>query len=115
MTDAVWFTRHPPQPKDEGTPVMAEEHHDNHGQTPAAWTAVTIIMIAFFVGTLGIVLGQWWLFWVGVGLVVVGAVVGKVMQMMGLGKQVPNVATTYEPASVDATAGSAATKPGETA
>ncbi len=63
---------------------MAAEH-DNHGQTPAAWTAVIIIMLAFVVGTAGLILGQTWMFWAGVALVVVGGIVGKVMQMMGLG------------------------------
>ena len=29
-------------------------HHDNHGSTPAAWTAVTIIMIAFLIGGIGV-------------------------------------------------------------
>ena len=60
--------------------------HDNHGQTPAAWTTVIIIMLAFVVGTLGVMLGNWVMFWVGVGLVVVGAIVGRVMQAMGMGK-----------------------------
>lgn len=65
------------------------DQHDDHGSTPAAWTAVTIIMFAFLVGGIGVLLAQPWLFWVGVGLAVVGAVAGKVMQMMGLGaKQV---------------------------
>lgn len=59
--------------------------HDNHGSTPAAWTAVTIIMVAFLVGGVGVWLDQPWLFWVGIGLVVVGVLVGKVMQMMGMG------------------------------
>jgi hypothetical protein len=59
--------------------------HDDHGSTPAAWTAVTIIMLAFLVGAIGVVAAQPWLFWVGVALVVVGIVAGKVMQMMGMG------------------------------
>ncbi|HVQ87560.1 MAG TPA: HGxxPAAW family protein [Actinomycetes bacterium] len=59
--------------------------HDDHGSTPAAWTAVTIIMVAFLVGGIGILLSQAWVFWVGVALVVVGLVAGKVMQMMGMG------------------------------
>ena len=66
---------------------MSDAHHDNHGQTPAAWTAVIIIMVASVVATLAVMLGNWPLFWVGIGLVVVGAVVGKVMAMAGLGKQ----------------------------
>ena len=63
------------------------EDHDDHGSTPAAWTAVVIITIAFTVGTLAIILGNWPMFWVGVGLVVVGGIVGKAMQAMGLGKK----------------------------
>ena len=57
-----------------------------HGNTPAAWSAVTIIMIASIVGTLGVIVGNWVLFWVGIALVVIGGIVGKVMQMMGLGQ-----------------------------
>ncbi|MDO8731729.1 MAG: HGxxPAAW family protein [Actinomycetota bacterium] len=57
-----------------------------HGNTKAAWTAVTIIMIASIVGALGVMMNNWIVFWVGVALVVVGAIVGKVMQMMGLGQ-----------------------------
>jgi hypothetical protein len=59
--------------------------HDDHGSTPAAWTAVTIIMVAFVVGGIGVLIGQPWVFWAGIALVLVGIVVGKVMQMMGMG------------------------------
>jgi hypothetical protein len=59
--------------------------HDDHGSTPAAWTAVTIIMIAFVVGGVGVLISEPWVFWAGLVLVVVGVVVGKVMQMMGMG------------------------------
>jgi hypothetical protein len=68
-------------------PQTAPEHHADHGSTPAAWTAVVIITIAFIVGTLAIILGNWPMFWVGVALVAVGAIVGKVMSMMGMGKK----------------------------
>jgi len=59
--------------------------HDNHGQTPAAWTAVTIMILAFLVGGIGLIVGNFVVFWVGVALFFVGIVVGKVMQMAGLG------------------------------
>jgi hypothetical protein len=59
--------------------------HDDHGSTPAAWTAVTIIMVAFVVGAVGVVMAQAWVFALGVALILVGIVVGKVMQMMGMG------------------------------
>jgi len=64
---------------------MAKEHQDNHGSTPAAWTAVTIVMIAFCVGGLGVLISQAWLFWVGIAMIALGAATGKVMQMMGMG------------------------------
>jgi len=69
------------------TTHAAIAHQDDHGSTPAAWTAVVIITLAFVVGTLAIILGNWPMFWVGVAMVVLGAVVGKVMAMMGLGKK----------------------------
>ena len=65
---------------------MTAEHED-HGNTPAAWTAVVSIMVAFVVGAVGVLAGNWALFWIGgVGLAVVGGIAGKVMQMMGMGK-----------------------------
>jgi len=64
---------------------MSSDVHDNHGQTPAAWTAVSIIIFAFFLGTFAVIIAQPWLFWVSVGLVAVGAIVGQVMSMMGYG------------------------------
>jgi hypothetical protein len=56
--------------------------HDDHGQTPANWTGATIIMVAFVVGTLGVVLAMPVMFWVGVILIPVGLVVWKVMAGM---------------------------------
>ena len=76
---------------------MSNQVHDNHGQTPAAWTAVTIITIAFFLGSFAVVLAMPWLFWVSVALVVVGGIVGKVMSMMGYGAK-PEDDHTVEPA-----------------
>mgnify|MGYP003584836441 CR=1 FL=1 len=77
---------------------MSNEVHDNHGQTPAAWTAVTIIMIAFAFGCVGVVLAQPWMFWVGVAFCGVGVLVGKVMSMRGYGAK-PE--TADEPQSVE--------------
>jgi hypothetical protein len=63
---------------------MADSHH---GSTPAAWTAVVLVLIAFLVGAVGLVITNWVVFWVGVGLLVVSGVVGKIMQAMGLGSR----------------------------
>ena len=90
-------------PTDSGH-IEHAEAHDDHGSTPAAWTAVVIITIAFTVGTVAIILANWPLFWVGVGLVVVGAIVGRIMQAMGLGKKPAKKAAheaAHEPAPSD--------------
>jgi hypothetical protein len=69
--------------------AMTTEHHEDHGSTPAAWTVVFFTTIAFIVGTLGVMMANWVMFWVGAGILIIGAVVGKVMAMAGLGKQRP--------------------------
>ena len=58
---------------------------DSHGSTPAAWTAVVLVLIAFMVGAVGLVIANWVVFWIGAGLLVVSGLVGKIMQAMGLG------------------------------
>ena len=68
------------------SPEPHDEPHDDHGSTPAAWTAVIIMMVAVLIGGIAVVIESWPLFWIGgVALVVVGAIVGKVMQLMGYG------------------------------
>lgn len=62
----------------------------HHGNTPAAWTGVTIMLIGWVVGGIGLVLDNWVMFWVGVALQPVGLVVGKIMQMMGMGAEPVN-------------------------
>ena len=59
----------------------------HHGNTPAAWTGVTIILVGFAVGGLGLVLGNWLMFWIGVALVPVAVIIGKIMQLKGLGAE----------------------------
>ena len=43
------------------------------------------MLIAFCVGTLGVYIAKPWMFWLGIALIIVGAIVGKVMAMMGPG------------------------------
>jgi len=63
-----------------------EAHHDLHGNSPAAWTAVAIVLVAFTVGAIAMVLGpNWVLFWISVAIAVLGALTGKVMQLLGFG------------------------------
>ena len=42
---------------------MTEQQH-HHGQTAAAWTTVTILMVASVIGAIGIVSANYTLFWV---------------------------------------------------
>ena len=75
-----------PQRTPPRTTPAEESHADLHGSTPAAWTAVVIVLIAFTLGAIAIVLGpNWVLFWVSVALAVVGGLAGKVMQLLGFG------------------------------
>jgi hypothetical protein len=68
------------------TRVSEEAPHDLHGNSPAAWTAVTIVLIAFTVGAIAMVLGpNWVLFWISVAIALLGALTGKVMQLLGFG------------------------------
>jgi Family of unknown function (DUF6704) len=75
------------QGADQGaTRVSEEAPHDLHGNSPAAWTAVTIVLIAFTVGAIAMVLGpNWVLFWISVAIALLGALTGKVMQLLGFG------------------------------
>ena len=59
----------------------------HHGNTPAAWTGVMLILVGFVVGGIGLVVGSWATFWVGVALCPLAMVVGKVMQRMGMGAE----------------------------
>ena len=58
---------------------------DNHGNTPAAWTAVTIALLSFLVGGIGLMVGQLSIFWIGVALTPIAIIVGVVMSRMGYG------------------------------
>ena len=58
-----------------------------HGSTPAAWTAVAIVLVAFTLGGVALMMGpSWVLFWVSVGLLPVAVIVGKIMSAAGLGE-----------------------------
>lgn len=61
------------------------EHKVDHGNTPAAWTAAAIVMMAFTVGTLGVVLARPLVFWIGVALIPVALIAAKVLSGLGYG------------------------------
>lgn len=61
----------------------------DHGHTTAAWTTVLIILAGIFLGAVAVVLLNWPLFYISLGVIALGGVVGKVLQMAGLGKSRP--------------------------
>lgn len=56
-----------------------------HGHSPAAWTAVTIMLVAFAIGTGAFFFEVVWLVWASVGLLIVGLLVGWGMAKAGYG------------------------------
>lgn len=58
----------------------------HHGNTPAAWTAVSVALVGFVVGGIALMLSpvNMTIFWVGVGLGVGSLVVFAVMAKLGL-------------------------------
>lgn len=66
----------------------------DHGHTTAAWTTVLIILAGVFLGAFAVVLLNWPLFYISLGVIVLGGIVGKVLQMAGLGKKPPEAAAT---------------------
>jgi hypothetical protein len=56
-----------------------------HGSSPAAWTAVVIMLIGFTIATAFLFLNVIPLVWLGAALVPIGLVVGGLLKAVGLG------------------------------
>lgn len=63
-----------------------------HGHSPAAWAAVIIMLVAISLGTVALFFDQWTLFYVGVGLLVLGPIVGWILAKAGFGVNGPKYA-----------------------
>lgn len=68
---------------------MSDHDHDHEGNSPAAWTAVVIMLIAFAIGVYAFWLALPWLVAAAAGLLVVGLLVGWVMARAGYGVHGP--------------------------
>ncbi|WP_405580335.1 HGxxPAAW family protein [Streptomyces sp. NBC_01190] len=62
---------------------MAATH--DHGHTPAAWTGVIISFIGFCAAGGFMVAAEPVGFWVSIGLILLGPIVGGAMKIMGFG------------------------------
>ena len=58
----------------------------NHGKTVAAWVTMWGIMIGALVASLATAFAVVWLFWVGLGVVLLSLVLGKILQLAGFGQ-----------------------------
>jgi len=62
----------------------------NHGRTTAAWVTVSVAMLGGVVSAVAVLAAKPWLFWVGLAVIVVGLVVGRLLKMLGLGQPEPS-------------------------
>ena len=60
-----------------------------HGHSPAAWTAVVIMLIGFAIGTVAFFLNQPVVVWASAALILLGWVTGGIMAKAGYGVKGP--------------------------
>ncbi|MGE3193877.1 MAG: DUF6704 family protein [Microbacteriaceae bacterium] len=65
------------------------EKEPGHGNSPAAWVAVIIMLIAFTIGTFAFWFDLAWLVWASAGLLVLGVLTGVVLAKLGYGVNGP--------------------------
>lgn len=65
---------------------MSDEYPDpGEGNSPAAWTAVIIMLVAVSIGTVAFFFNVQVMVWVAVALLIIGMLVGYVLKRMGYG------------------------------
>ena len=62
-----------------------ESADPGHGHSTAAWTAVTIMLIAFTIGTVAFFFEVVWLVWASAALLLAGLAIGWIMAKAGYG------------------------------
>ncbi|MES2169743.1 MAG: DUF6704 family protein [Actinomycetota bacterium] len=75
---------------------MSDEFQEpGEGNSPAAWTAVIIMLVAFAVGTVAFCFDLPVIVWASVGLLVVGFIVGVVLSRLGYGVYGPKYTSKH--------------------
>lgn len=72
---------------------MNDHNAAGHGHSPAAWTAVVIMLIGFTVGTIAFFFAIEWVVWASAAVVLIGWIIGGVMAKAGYGAKGPR----YQP------------------
>jgi len=67
--------------------VTADIHAEpvGHGNSPAAWTCVLIMLVGSIVAAVGFIMPSVPVFWGGVVVIVIGLIVGWIMKKAGYG------------------------------
>jgi hypothetical protein len=56
--------------------------HEAHHGRPASWVTTSIVIVGFIIGGIALPVGPvWWLFWLGTGIVVLGAIFGAAVHI----------------------------------
>ena len=61
------------------------ESEPGHGNSPAAWTAVIIMLVGFTIGTVAFFFDLPWVVVASAGIVVIGAITGWALSKAGYG------------------------------
>lgn len=65
--------------------VLSRYHVEDEGNSVAGWIGVTAIVLGFVVGTVGLFIASDVVTYIGVGLIVVGAIGWPILKAIGLG------------------------------
>ncbi|UYN84226.1 MAG: hypothetical protein KIT89_03195 [Microcella sp.] len=68
---------------------MNANNDPGHGHSPAAWTAVVIMLVAVTVGTVAFFFEIAWLVWASAAAMLVGWIIGGIMAKAGYGVRGP--------------------------
>lgn len=68
---------------------MNANNDPGHGHSPAAWTAVVIMLVAVTVGTVAFYFEIVWLVWASAAATLLGWIIGGIMAKAGYGVKGP--------------------------
>ncbi|KDP90044.1 MULTISPECIES: DUF6704 family protein [Clavibacter] len=78
--------------------MSTESAEPGHGNSPAAWTAVVIMLVAFTVGTIAFWFAIEPVVWASAVLAILGWITGGVMKKMGFGVDGHRTVSTHSKA-----------------